>query len=298
MAYRDWFWIILLGGIWGFSFIFNAILIEELGPLWVSAIRVSIGALGCWAVLLVLRKPLPRDPMLWIKLGALGLLAYSIPFALYPLAQGSVASGVAAIVNALTPIMTVLISPLFRGGERATPLKLAGVVCGFAGVAILAQPALAEGGSTQLWAILACLMATVCYALSLNITRSFKDIEPTVFAVIALTGAGLTSAVVALIGDGVPTITLPQTWFAALGIGLIATTFTFIIMYRILPRIGATNFSTVTFIAPISAIIFGFVLLGEVILLTHLLGMLAIFVGLLMIDGRLPRWIGMRRARV
>ncbi|WP_127143422.1 DMT family transporter [Pelagibacterium montanilacus] len=289
MAARDWFWISLLGGIWGFSFIFNAVLIEEIGPLWVSALRVCIGALGCWLVLFALRKPLPRDPMVWIKLGALGLLAYSIPFALYPMAQGSLASGVAAIINALTPIMTVLISPLFRDGERATPQKIMGVVCGFAGVAILASPALSAGGTSQLWAIGACLGATICYAVSLNITRSFKHIEPTAFAVIALTGAGLTSLVVALIGEGVPTIALPQTWLAALGIGLIATTFTFMIMYRILPRIGATNFSTVTFIAPISAIIFGFILLGEIILPTHLLGMAAIFAGLLLIDGRIAR---------
>ena len=79
MAFKDWFWILLLGGIWGFSFIFNAVLIQELGPLWVSALRVCIGALGCWAVLFALKKPLPRDPALWFKLGALGLLAYRFP---------------------------------------------------------------------------------------------------------------------------------------------------------------------------------------------------------------------------
>ncbi|WP_421950261.1 DMT family transporter [Pelagibacterium sp.] len=294
MATRDWFWIFLLGGIWGFSFIFNAILIRELGPLWVSALRVCIGALGCWVALFVMRKPIPRDPVLWLKLGALGWLAYSIPFALYPLAQGSLASGVAAIINALTPIMTVIISLFFRDGERASVLKFVGVVCGFTGVAILASPALGSGGNSQLWAIAACLGATVCYALSLNITRSFKSVEPTAFAVMALSGAGLSSAVVAFAIEGAPVITLPETWLAALGIGLVATTFTFIIMYRILPRIGATNFSTVTFIAPVSAIIFGFVLLGEIILPTHLIGMLAIFIGLLMIDGRLPRLLGMR----
>ena len=251
MATRDWFWILLLGGIWGFSFIFNAILIRELGPLWVSALRVCIGALGCWVALFVMRKPLPRDPILWIRLGALGWLAYSIPFALYPLAQGSLASGVAAIINALTP-------------------------------------------NSQLWAIGACLGATVCYALSLNITRSFKSVEPTAFAVVAMSGAGLSSAILAFSFEGAPVITLPETWLAALGIGLVATTFTFIIMYRILPRVGATNFSTVTFIAPVSAIIFGFLLLGEIIQPIHLIGMVAIFIGLLMIDGRLPRWIGMR----
>jgi drug/metabolite transporter (DMT)-like permease len=286
MANRDWFWIVFLGAIWGFSFIFNAILIRELGPMWVSGLRVAIGALGCWVAVFALRKSVPRDPVLWIKLGLLGVLAYAIPFALFPLAQANLASGVAAIINALTPIMTVIVSHFWHDGERATRHKSIGVLAGFTGAVILASPALANGGNSQLWAIGACLLATICYALSLNITRSFKSVEPTVFAAIALTGA----AVVALV------ITRAETWGAALAIGLVATTFTFQVMYRILPRVGATNFSATTFIAPVSAIVFGFLLLGEIIQPTHLLGMIAIFIGLLMIDGRLPRWLGMRRA--
>lgn len=296
MAMRDWLWIVFLGAIWGFSFIFNAILIRELGPMWVSGLRVAIGALGCWVVVVALRKSIPRDPILWIKLGLLGVLAYAIPFALFPLAQANLASGVAAIINALTPIMTVIVSHFWHDGERATRHKSLGVLAGFSGAVILASPALTAGGNSQLWAIGACLLATICYALSLNITRSFKAVEPTVFAAIALTGAAVVTAPVAFLSEGAPVITRVETWGAALAIGLIATAFTFQIMYRILPRVGATNFSATTFIAPVSAIIFGFLLLGEIIQPTHLVGMAAIFIGLLMIDGRLPRWLGMRRA--
>src|SRR5690554_513529 len=110
MATRDWLLIILLGAIWGSSFIFNAVLIREIGPLWVSGLRVGIAALGCWGVMFALRKPIPRDAALWVQLGLLGVLSYAIPFSLFPLAQADVASGVAAIVNALTPIMTVIVS--------------------------------------------------------------------------------------------------------------------------------------------------------------------------------------------
>lgn len=296
MAARDWFWIILLGAIWGCSFIFNAILIREIGPLWVTAFRVGIGAIGCWIILAALRKRVPRDPVLWIKLGLLGVLAYAIPFGLFPLAQNHLASGVAAIVNALTPIMTVIVSHFWIDGEKATRAKSIGVLAGFTGAAILASPALMAGGNSQLWAIGACLGATFCYALSLNITRSFKGIEPTTFATIALTGAAVASVPVALVVEGVPVMVLPESWMAALAIGIVSTAFTFQIMYRILPRVGATNFATVTFIAPVSAIILGVSFLGEVILPTHILGMIVIFIGLLMIDGRLPRWIGMRRS--
>lgn len=296
MASRDWFWIVLLGAIWGSSFIFNAVLIREIGPLWVSGLRVGIAALGCWVVLFALRKPIPRDPRLWVQLGLLGLLAYAIPFSLFPLAQAHVASGVAAIVNALTPIMTVIVSHFWIGGERATRTRSFGVLAGFSGVAILASPALAAGGNSQIWAIGACLLATLCYATSLNITRSYKHIEPTAFAAIALSGAALATVPVAFFAEGMPVIARAETWGAALGLGLVATTLTFQVMYRILPRVGATNFSATTFIAPVSTIILGLSFLGEAIQPTHLLGMTAIFIGLLLIDGRLPRWLRQRRA--
>lgn len=296
MAWRDWIWIILLGAIWGCSFIFNAILIREIGPLWVTSLRVGIGALGCWLAMAVLRKSVPRDPVLWLQLGGLGIIAYAIPFALFPLAQAHLASGIAAIINALTPMVTAVISHFWIGGEKATRTKFAGVAIGFAGAAILVSPALASGGNSQLWAILACLAATICYAVSLNITRSFKHVEATALAAIALSGAAIAAMPVAFIVEGVPQMTRPETWGAALAIGLLSTAFTFQIMYRILPRVGATNFATTTFIAPISALILGFTILGEAILPIQLLGMVVIFFGLLFIDGRIRLLLARSRA--
>lgn len=289
MTTREWFWIVFLGAVWGGSFIFNALLIRELGPLWVAALRVSIGALGCWVFLFAMRKPVPRDPVLWFKLGLLGVLNYAIPFALFPLAQADLASGVAAIVNALTPIMTVIVSHYWINGERITPTKVVGVIAGFTGVAILASPALLMEGNSKLWAIGACLIATLCYALALNIVRSFRHVEPTALTSMALTGAALASVPLAFAVEGIPVMVMPSTWLAALAIGLISTAFTFQIMYRLLPLVGATNFSTTTLIAPISAIMLGTLFLGELVLPSHLLGMLVIFGGLLFIDGRLPR---------
>jgi len=87
MTPRQWFWIVFLGAVWGGSFIFNALLIRELGPLWVTALRVSIGAAGCWLFLLMRGKAIPRAPALWLKLGMLGVLNYAIPFALSPTAH-------------------------------------------------------------------------------------------------------------------------------------------------------------------------------------------------------------------
>lgn len=287
MSLRDWLWIIALGTIWGFSFIFNAVLIREIGPVWVATLRVSIGALGCWAVLFALRKPVPRDPKLWLQLGALGLLSYAIPFALFPLAQAHLASGIAAIINALTPMVTAIISHFWIGGEKASPTKFTGVGIGFVGATILVSPALSGGGSSQIWAVIACLCAAFCYGLSLNITRSFRHIEPSAFAAIAMSGSAILALPVAFAAEGIPVMTRPETYGAALAIGLLSTAFTFQIMYRILPRVGPTNFATTTFIAPISAIVIGVLVLKETILPIQFLGMLVIFVGLLFIDGRI-----------
>lgn len=287
MSLRDWFLIVFLGAIWGCSFIFNAVLIREIGPLWVTSLRVGIGALGCWVVMVALRKPVPRAPRLWAQLGLLGIVAYALPFALFPLAQTHLASGVAAIINAMTPMMTALISHVWIGGEKASATKMTGVAIGFVGAAILVSPALAAGGNSQIWAVLACLAATLCYALTLNITRSFKHVEPTALAAIALTGAAIMSMPVAFLVEGAPVMTRPETYGAAIAIGLISTAFTFQIMYRILPRVGATNFATTTFIAPISALILGVTVLGETILPVQIAGMLVIFFGLLFIDGRI-----------
>lgn len=289
MALRDWLWVILLGAIWGTSFLFNGILIREIGPLWVSAGRVAIGAAGCWAFFLILGKSLPANKWLYLHFLVLGILSYTIPFALFPLSQEHLAAGVAAIVNAMTPIMTVIVSHYWPGGEKATWNKSFGVLAGFTGVAMLASPALAAGGASQLWAIGACLLATFCYAISLNYTRSLGKIDASVMAACALTGATIAAVPLAFLVHGTPHLATVEGWASIFGIGILATAFAFQIMYRILPRIGATNFSVVTFLAPVSAIILGFAILNETIEPAHIFGMIGIFIGLLLIDGRVVR---------
>ena len=287
MILRDWLIIFTLGIIWGSSFLFNAILIRELGPLWVSAGRVGVGAIGSWVFLFALRKKLPSDLKTYLHLFALGTFTYAIPFALFPLSQAYLAAGVAAIVNAMTPIMTVIVSHFWLGGEKATWNKTLGIIAGFSGVLILASPALSAGGSSELWAIGACMLATTIYAVSLNWTRAYNHIEPTVIATLALTGATISAVIMAFLAHGTPHLVTVEGWGALLAIGLLATALAFQVMYRVLPRIGATNFTVTTFIAPISAIFLGTIILGENLTTAHFLGMGAIFIGLLLIDGRI-----------
>ena len=178
MPIRYWALIIGLGAVWGGSFLFNAILIREIGPLWVSAGRVTIGAAICWVYFVATKRSLPRDRSLYPQLVVLGILNYAIPFALFPFAEQHLASGIVGVINGLTPMTTVIISQLWRGGEKASWNKVAGVLIGFAGAILLASPSLGDAGASgQILAYLAAFGATCCYALTLNYARRFKGLD-------------------------------------------------------------------------------------------------------------------------
>ena len=289
MPIRHWALIIALGAIWGCSFLFNAILIREISPLWVSAGRVTIGAVICWVFFLVTRRKAPTDWRTYAQLLVLGLLNYAIPFALFPWSEEHLASGIVGVINGMTPMATVIVSQFWPGGEKATWNKVAGVVIGFAGALLLAAPSLAAGVSGQALAYLAAFVATLCYALTFNYARRFKTIDSAVVASSSLTGAALLMIPIALIFSGVPVITKTETWGALVGIAVFSTSFSFLLVYWLLPKVGATNLSLNTFITPISALILGALVLHETLEPLQYVGMLVIFCGLIFIDGRLVK---------
>lgn len=291
MSLRYWFVILVLGLGWGASFYFNAILLREVGPLTVSLGRVALGAIGCWAYVFATGRSIAMPASALGQLMVLGVLQFALPFAIYPVSQGYITSGAAGIVNAMTPIMVVIVSHFWPGGERATYAKSMGVLFGFSGIVMLAYPALKAGGGSELWAIFGAVLAPVSYAVALNYVRRLKGIDHSTLVAYSLTGATLFMAPFVLVAEGIPVITHAQTWAAFAVVGFLLTSASFIVVYWLLARVGATNVSTVTFVAPVSAVLLGVYLLGETILPAHLLGMAAIFCGLLMIDGRvLKRW--------
>lgn len=293
MSLRYWALIIGLGGVWGCSFLFNAVLIREISPVWVSAARVSIGAAICWIYFWATHRTLPRDRTLYPQLLVLGLFNYAIPFVLFPFAEQHVASSLIGVINGMTPMVTVIVSQFWPGGEKATWNKVAGVLIGFLGAVLLTLPAFSGGGSSEIIAILAALLGASCYALTLNYARRFEGIDAATIASSSLTAAALVMVPTALVFSGVPVITRIETWGALFGIGVFSTSFSFLLVYWLLPRVGATNLSLNTFITPISAILLGVLVLYENFLPVHMLGIVVIFVGLVFIDGRLVK--GLRR---
>jgi drug/metabolite transporter (DMT)-like permease len=289
MLLRYWALIVLLGAVWGCSFMFNAVLIREISPLWVSGGRVAIGAAICWVFFFAQRRKFPRDWRVYPQLLLLGIVNYALPFALFPFAEETVASGIVGVINGLTPMTTVIVSQLWPGGEKATWNKAAGVLIGFAGAVILALPSLGVSAGGQVVGMLAAFGATVCYAVTLNYARRFQAIDSPTIASLSLTAAALVSIPFALFVTGMPVITRPETWASLFGIGVLSTSFSFLLLYWLLPRVGATNLSLNTFVIPISALLLGALVLGERLLPIHLVGIAVIFLGLVFIDGRLLR---------
>jgi drug/metabolite transporter (DMT)-like permease len=225
----------------------------------------------------------------------MGILNNLIPFSLFLWGQQQIASGLASILNATTPIFAVLVMHCF-GNEKATGLKLGGVLAGLVGVAILMGPDAISGLGSNLAAQLACILAAVSYAFSGLLGRRFRGVSPLVAATGQLSASTL--MVIPIVFVLHPPWTLPvpsqQAILALVGLALISTALAYLLFFRIMRTAGASNVMLVTFLIPVSAILLGSGLLGEALLPRHFAGMAAIFVGLALIDGRLFR---MARAR-
>lgn len=291
MPFRYWALIFVLGIGWGSSMFFNEILLRELGPFQTGLGRVGFGALGCWLWLAASGKIGKVSPAFLLDAAIFGLLQYAVPLTIFPAAQQVITSGEAGIINALTPVMVVIVSQLWPGGERAIWLKSLGVAAGFAGIFTLALPALDEGAGSHFSALLFCMLAPLCYGFAVNWFRRFGRTDPAVITAWSLLAGTLALTPVVLATEGVPVIHETATWGALFFIGFVLTAASFILLFWLLPRVGATTTSTITFITPVSAVTLGILFLGEVLTTAHIAGMALIFLGLLFIDGRIMRHV-------
>lgn len=292
MGAAEWAMLVVLSVLWGGSFFFNGVAVRELPPFTIVAARVGIAALALWGVLAVLRVRAPRAPGLWAAFLGMGLLNNAVPFALFAWGQQHIASGLAAILNATTPLFTVAVAHLLTPDERLTPGKAAGVLAGIVGVAVMLGADPLAGLGTGLLAQLACLAAALSYALAGVFGRRFKRLgaPPLAAAAGQVTASALVLLPLAVLVDRPWALPVPgpAAWGALVGIGLLSTALAYVLYFRILAAAGATNLLLVTFLIPVSAILLGALVLGERLEPKHFLGMALIGAGLALIDGRLP----------
>jgi drug/metabolite transporter (DMT)-like permease len=291
MNRSDWATLLTLALIWGAAFFFISVAVRDVAPLTYVWLRLTIAAAALWLFLWWRGEPLGLPRRTWGAILVLALLNNAIPFALFGWGQTQIASGLASILNATTPIWGVVVAHLFTSDERITPRKLAGVLLGFGGVSLMIGPGLLSSLGTDILAQLACVAAALCYAIAGVWARRFKAIgmPPVTVATGQLTMGALVMLPVALFVDRPWLDAAPSlgAWAAILALALVCTAFAYVLYFRLIDSAGATNALLVTLLVPPTAILLGGLFLNEVLALRDFAGLALIAVGLAAIDGRL-----------
>jgi len=297
MNRREWAILIALALIWGAAFFCIKVAVTHVEPLTYVWLRLSIAAAALWALLRWRGERLALPLQVWGAILLLALLNNMIPFALFGWGQQRIASGLASILNATTPIWGVIAAHLWTRDERMTPAKIIGVLVGFAGVATMIGPDLLLGGDSLL-PQLACLAAAFCYAVAGVWARRFKGlgVSPLKVAAGQLIVGAVAMAPIAFAVDQPWLDPWPplEAWAAIVALALVATALGYVLYFRLIDSAGATNALLVTLLVPPFAILFGGLFLNEVLAPQDFAGLALIALGLAAIDGRLLKLLGRR----
>ena len=286
----EWGLLGLLSVLWGGAFFFVGVAVVELPPLTVVLARVGIAAAILLAVTLFLGHSLPRTLSAWTPFLVMGLLNNAVPFSFLNAGQTIVSVGLASIINGMTPLFTALVMASFRE-ERLTTHRVVGVMLGVAGVIVISRSDAAMMDA-RLLGIGLCLAATLSYGFAaLWGRRHLSDVPPLKSATCQLLSSTLVMTVVVAIVDRPWTLPMPSTevWIALCGLALFGTAIASVVFFEILTRAGASNVMLVTLLLPVTALLLGNLFLAEPIFVRDLAGAATIGLGLLFIDGRLPR---------
>lgn len=293
MDFSDWLLLLLLSLLWGGAFFFGKIAVTEWPPLAVVLARVGMAAAALLLVVRLSGLSMRVGGRMWLAFFGMGLLNNLIPFSLIVWGQTHIASGLASILNATTPLFGVVVAHLLTDDEKLTANKLSGVLIGFLGVAVMIGPAALGGLGSNVLAQFAVLGAALSYAFAGVFARRFKrmGVAPIVTATGQVSASSIMLVPIALLVDHPWTLTVPglEVWGAIIGIALISTALAYVLFFRILETAGVTNLMLVTFLIPVSAILLGALFLGENLEPKHFFGMVLIAAGLAAIDGRLVR---------
>jgi drug/metabolite transporter (DMT)-like permease len=287
----QWSMLVLLSMLWGGSYFFVEIALEEWSPLLIVAVRIVVASIVIWGIVLAAGLPVPRFRAAWIAFFFMGLLNNVFPFLLIVWGQKEIESGLAAILTAAAPIFSVIVAGVWLKDEPITRPKLLGAVLGLIGVAVLIGPSALAGLDANLLAQLAVLGGALSYAFAGVYARRFTrmNIDPIVAAAGQLLMSSLIMILLATAFDAPSQLieSSARVWIAVGLMAVFSTALAYILYFRLLASAGATNAILVTLLIPVTAILLGAFILDERLLWMHFLGMAVIGLGLSVIDGRL-----------
>ncbi|MDO3435273.1 DMT family transporter [Rhizobium sp. CBN3] len=288
-----WTWglLVLLGLIWGGSFFFARIAVQHVPPLTLVFLRLLLAALALHVYIAGRLDIYSILQARWREFLVLGLINNALPHALIFFGQTRIGAGLAAILNATTPIWTVLIANYFTSDEKLSSAKIAGCLVGLAGTVVLIGPGISTESEAPLWPLLLPVLAAVSYGFAATYGKRFRDVPAPVTSAGQLTASSLIALPLSLVADRPWTLAVPpvDAILAVLALALLSTAFAYILYFRIMAAAGATNASLVTLLVPPSAILLGVLFLGETLSLAEFAGMALIGFGLVILDGRAYR---------
>ncbi|MGW5880830.1 DMT family transporter [Streptomyces koyangensis] len=271
---------------WGSSFLFIKIGLEGLTPAQVVWGRLVLGAVALCVVMAVTRGRIPRDPGVWLRLSVVSVLLCVVPFLLFSWAEQHLDSGMASILNATTPLLTLAVGAVAPAGERLGRRGTAGLLAGFAGVLVLIGPSGLAGG--QLTAVLACLGATSCYGVAFVYLRRY--VTPlglpavSVAVVQVVIGAALMLVATPWLAETAPRVDARIT-VAMVALGALSTGLAYLWNANIVQAWGAVNASAVTYLTPVVGVTAGVLLLGEQLTWNQPLGAALVVAGIVAAHG-------------
>ncbi len=290
MSATAWGLMMILAGVWGGSFFFVGVAVQELPTFTVVVARVALAAVLLWLFMRARGLNMPSDPRVWAAFFGMGLLNNAIPFTLIVWGQSHIASGVASILNATTPLFTVVLAHFLTADERLTAGKVVGVLLGVVGVAAMIGGEAVSALGDDVLAQIAILGAALSYGFAVIFGRRFKrlGVSPVATATGQVTASSILLLPVMLVVETPWALPMPGwgTWLSLVALAALSTSFAYLLYFKILEMAGATNLSLVTLLVPVSAIALGILFLDEVLLTRHMVGMALIGAGLIVLDGR------------
>ncbi len=298
MTTQDWGLIAILSLIWGSAFFLIVVILRDMPANTMVFLRF---ALAIPPMLLWLRytgEGLPMTAAIWRQFAILGALNIAIPLIIFTWGQSRIPSGLASVLNATTPLWGVIVAHFFTQNEKATPLRLVGVLTGFAGVGVMMGSGALSGAGENVMAQLACAGATLFYALAGVYALRMGDtgLSPMQIATGQVCTATLMMIPVVLLTETPWALPLPgMAALASLAIlAVVGTSFAYLLYFRLIASAGASNALLIPLTIPPIAILMGALFLDEVILPQQMAGIALIAVGLLALDGRLFRRLAPR----
>jgi drug/metabolite transporter (DMT)-like permease len=300
----DWPIFIVLGFFWGSSYLFIRIGVQHgLEPFTLVMVRLLIGFVLLASVVLLARERLPREPRVYWHLFVLGAINIALPFSLITFAETSVDSSLASVINSAVPLFVIVIAAMSLPGEAITLNRLAGLVVGFVGVAILVGFDIAKLLSGGAVGELALLGATISYAIgNVYAKRHVHGLRPMIPAVFQVFFGLLITGTLAFVTEHPMAVDwTPESLLAVAWLGLLGSGLAYLSYFRILQHWGATRTSLVAYLLPIYGIALGSLVLHEPIALSMLVGTALIIGGIVLVNSRFGTrtlWVRMTAAPV